>query len=440
MAQRLDESAPAQTTAREQIRQFAPRLIVLALMCVLVQGLMGLSYMGAFGKPEAKKAPFIVVSHTEGNAGYIANKLNAIDGQPVLATISTDEKAAIEQVKKDKAVGVYVFNPSKTEKNPKDTLYYASAQGASRAQVAQTVATKTSQNAKRGLVTHDVVKAAPDDARGTAAFYLVLAWMVGAYLLPASMTTVVGNRSHTAIGARMRLLLFAGYAVLSGIVGTLVAQHMLDALPGPFWKMSAMGMALVFAVSTFTFGLTSAFGSLGVGLAILLFVILGNPSAGGAFAYDVLPEPWRSVGPYLPNGAGVDAVRSTAYFGGVDLTRPLWVVAVWGVIGLWILFMIGNNTYRFAPGGVDASDDDGVGAVGEFVEHQLGHHPPHRQEGGRGPGYERESRERASEAASNDDVDGRGDGGDRTAELPLRRDRRERHDTADHPGDGDAPA
>ena len=57
MAQRLDESAPAQTTAREQIRQFAPRLIVLALMCVLVQGLMGLSYMGAFGKPEAKKAP-----------------------------------------------------------------------------------------------------------------------------------------------------------------------------------------------------------------------------------------------------------------------------------------------------------------------------------------------------------------------------------------------
>ena len=49
MAQRLDESAPAQTTAREQIRQFAPRLIVLALMCVLVQGLMGLSYMGALG-------------------------------------------------------------------------------------------------------------------------------------------------------------------------------------------------------------------------------------------------------------------------------------------------------------------------------------------------------------------------------------------------------
>ena len=133
-------------------------------------------------------------------------------------------------------------------------------------------------------------------------------------------------------------------------------------------------------------------------------------------------------------------MRSIAYFGGVDLTRPLWVVAVWGVIGLWILFMIGNNTYRFAPGGVDASDDDGVGAVGEFVEHQLGHHPPHRQEGERGPGYERESRERASEAASNDDVDGRGDGGDRTAELPLRRDRRERHDTADHPGDGDAQA
>lgn len=374
MAQRLDDAAePVTADARSQVRQYAPRLIVLALMCVVVQALMGLSYMGAFGKPEAKKAPFIVVSHSAGNAGYIANKLNAIDGRPVLATISTDEKAALGQVKKDKAVGAYVFNPSETEKHPKDTLYYASAQGASRAQVAQTVATKVAEQAKRGLVTHDVVKTAPDDTRGTAAFYLVLAWMVGAYLLPASMTTVVGNRAHTALGARMRLLLFAGYAVLSGIAGTFVAQHVLDALPGPFWKIAAMGMVLVFAVSTFTFGLTSAFGSLGVGFAILLFVILGNPSAGGAFAYDVLPEPWRSVGPYLPNGSGVDAVRSLAYFGGGDLTRPLWVVAVWGLIGLWILFMVGNNTYRFAPGGEDRTDDDGIGVVGEFVEHHLGH-------------------------------------------------------------------
>lgn len=366
-------AVPARREQSEFIREMRPRMIILALMCVVVQALMGLSYMGAFGKPEAKKAPFIVVSHHASNAGYIANKLNAIDGQPVLATISTDEKGSIEKVKHDEAVGVYVFNPSKTDKKPKDTLYYASAQGASRAQVAQTVASGVSKEAKRGLATHDVVKSQPDDSRGTAAFYLVLSWLVGAYLLPSAMTTAVGTRARSARGARLRLLLFAGYAVLSGIVGTLVAQYALDALRGDFWPIAAMGAALVFAVSTFTYGLTSMFGTLGIGLSILIFVILGNPSAGGAFAYDVLPEPWRTVGPYLPNGAGVDAVRSLSYFGGVDLTRPLWVVLGWALAGLWMIWMIGNNTYRFAAGGVSEIEDDATGVVGEFVEHRLPH-------------------------------------------------------------------
>lgn len=372
----MAQQAPsAEAQKRSDIRALAPRLIMLALMCVVVQALMSVSYMGAFGKPEAKHAPFLVVSHAEGNAGYIANKLNAAEGEPATATITTDEQWAIDQVKHDKVVGAYVFNPSKDDKNPKDTLYYASAQGASRATVAQTVATRTAEQAKRGLVQHDLVPAASDDTRGTAAFYLVLAWMVGAYLLPASMTMVAGSRSHSALGARLRLLLFAGYAVLSGLAGTWVAQYWLDALHGSFWAISLMGMALVFAVSTFTYGLTSLFGSMGVGLAILLFVILGNPSAGGAFAYDVLPEPWRTVGPYLPNGAGVDAVRSLSYFGGVDLTRPLWVVAVWGAIGLWIVFMVGNNTYRFAPGGYEHAEDDGLGVLGDYVTHHLpGHH------------------------------------------------------------------
>lgn len=386
---------------RSFIRQMAPRMILLALMCVVVQGLMGLSYMGAFGKPEAKRAPFIVASTTEGNAGYIANKLNAVDGQPVIATISTNEKDAIEQVKRDHAVGVYVFNPSKSEKNPKDDLYFASAQGASRVAIAQTVASKVAQEGKRGLVQHDVVPAAADDTRGTASFYLVLAWMVGAYLLPSAMTTAVGTRARSAIGARLRLGLFAGYAVLSGLVGTFIAQHMLDALHGSFWTVSLLGMGLVFAVSTFAYGLTSLLGTIGIGLSILLFVILGNPSAGGAFAYDVLPEPWRTVGPYLPNGAGVDAVRSLSYFGGVDLQRPLLVILVWGLVGLWIIWMVGNNTYRFSPTGTSMPEDEAVGALGEFVEHHLPHHRDQADAA---------SHERGRHAAGRDDADTSGAG------------------------------
>lgn len=357
------------------IRRVAPRLIILAVLCVGIQALMALSYMGAFGKSEPSKAPFIVVSHHEGNAGYVANKLNALPSHPVVATISTDEAWAKKQVQKNKAVGVYVFNPSLTSKQQTSDLYYGSAQGAARAEIAKEVGSGAAQQAKSTLTTHDLVPSSPNDTRGTAPFYLVLAWMVGAYLLPSSMSTLVGTRAQSALGARLRLLLFAGYAVLSGLVGTALAQHGLDALRGDYWKISLIGMAVVFTVSTFTYGLTSIVGTAGIGMAIILFVILGNPSAGGAFNYDVLPQPWRTVGPWLPNGAGVDAVRSLSYFGGVDLTRPLWVLFVWFLVGLWMVFMVGNNTYRFAPGGEAPIEDDAVGVLGEYFEHHAHREP-----------------------------------------------------------------
>ena len=363
---------------KARIRNLAPRLIVLAILCVGTQALMGLSYMGAFGKPDAKRAPFIVVSSTQGNAAYIANKLNKVKGDPVVATISTDQSAAIDEVKKDHAVGVYVFHPTTDNKKP-DHLYYATAQGASRAALAQKVATDVAKQGNRKLQQTDLVKVQAEDSRGTASFYLVLAWLVGAYLLPSAMSTAAGTRAQTALGARLRLLLFVGYALLSGAVGAAIALYGLESLRGDYWQIAGMGALLVFTVSTFTYGLTSMFGTMGIGLAILLFVILGNPSAGGAFAYDLLPEPWRTVGPYLPNGAGVDAIRSLSYFGGVDLGRPFAVIALWLAGGLWMIFMVGNNTYRFAPGGVSHPEDESVGAVGEAIEHKL-HMLPERDE------------------------------------------------------------
>lgn len=358
------------TEQKERIRALAPRLIVLALLCVGVQVLMGLSYMGAFGKPDAKRAPFIVVSSTQQGAQAIADKLNAIPGDPVVAKVSTNKAWALDEVKKDHVVGVYDFQPSRDGKTP-DHLYFGTAQGSSRASLAQDVGRQVAQQGKRQLQTHDIVVAQKEDSRGTASFYLVLAWLVGAYLLPSAMSTVAGTRAETALGARLRLALFVGYAIISGMAGAALALYGLESLRGSFWAISAVGALVVFTVSTFTFGLTSTFGTMGIGLAILLFVVLGNPSAGGAFAYDVLSEPWRSVGPYLPNGAGVDAVRSVAYFGAVDLGRPLTVLGAWTIVGLLMILIVGMKTYRAAASGVSYPEDEAVGAFGEALERKF---------------------------------------------------------------------
>lgn len=68
-----------------------------------------------------------------------------------------------------------------------------------------------------------------------------------------------------------------------------------------------------------TLALQALTGIVGIGLAVLIIVIAGYPSAGGAFPLPMLPDFWQAIGPALPPGAGTWVARSIAYFkGNVD--------------------------------------------------------------------------------------------------------------------------
>jgi hypothetical protein len=75
------------------------------------------------------------------------------------------------------------------------------------------------------------------------------------------------------------------------------------------------------------------FGVLGIGVTVLLFVVLGNPSAGGAYQAALLPPFWRALASALPNGAGTGAVRQIVYFGAHGVTAHLLVICAWLVGG-----------------------------------------------------------------------------------------------------------
>jgi hypothetical protein len=85
-----------------------------------------------------------------------------------------------------------------------------------------------------------------------------------------------------------------------------------------------------------------------IGLAILLVVVLGNPSAGGAYAGPLLPEFWREIGPALIPGAGTWLTRSLAYFDGHAVGGPLLVLGGWAVAGtlLTLLTAMARRDYR----------------------------------------------------------------------------------------------
>jgi hypothetical protein len=116
-----------------------------------------------------------------------------------------------------------------------------------------------------------------------------------------------------------------------------------------------LGALVVFGVGAITLALQALTGIVGIGLAVLIIVIGGNPSAGGAFPLPMLPAFWKAIGPWLPPGAGTWSARSIAYFEGNALTGPLLVLAAWAVVGVVVTLVLSARRGRPVNGSIDLS-------------------------------------------------------------------------------------
>jgi len=75
-------------------------------------------------------------------------------------------------------------------------------------------------------------------------------------------------------------------------------------------------------------------------------VVLGNPSAGGAYQAALLPPFWRALTGALPNGAGVDSVRRIVYFGGRGVGGDLLVIALYAIGGVAVAVLVARRRER----------------------------------------------------------------------------------------------
>ena len=87
---------------------------------------------------------------------------------------------------------------------------------------------------------------------------------------------------------------------------------------------------------------------------MLVFVILGNPSAGGAYQTSLLPPFWRWISNALPNGAGTDTVRRIVYLGSNGITGHLVVIALYVVLGAAVALAGSHLQHRRARAAVNA--------------------------------------------------------------------------------------
>ncbi|WP_051796143.1 hypothetical protein [Streptomyces sp. NRRL S-87] len=287
------------------------------------------SYIGAFHQPAPHEIRLAVVTPAPPITDQAVEQLSALPGDPLAPRAVEDEAAALEQIGNRDVDGALLIDPRGT----RDRLLVAGGNGSSLSQALTEVVLRAEAARQRTVVVADVVPVDEGDARGLSAFYLVIGWCVGGYLCAAILAISAGARPANGARAVIRLGALLLYSIVAGLLGAVIAGPVLDALPGSVPALWGLGTLLVFAVGAITLAFQGVAGVIGIGLAILVVVVLGNPSAGGAYPWPLLPPFWRAIGPYFPPGAGTYAARSIAYFKGNDMAMSMWVLAGWAVLG-----------------------------------------------------------------------------------------------------------
>ncbi len=212
----------------------------------------------------------------------------------------------------------------------------------------------------------DVIDVAPpsaDDPRGAGFGSMVLpVFMSGMALAMAAV--LIGHHPHIVAAA-----LPLG-AALVGAAAIGVAMWV-GVLPGGFWGQWLAMSAGMLAIGSVVAGLVHLIGYPGMGLAALVFMLVGMPLAGIAAPPEFLPHVWAAIGQFLPIGATGTALRSAAFFAdggliGRGATTAFAVLIGWIVAG-YALLAISVVTGRAGAGGAP-SGERGASETAEATE------------------------------------------------------------------------
>jgi hypothetical protein len=329
-----------ETTFRQDVSDaLSVPTVVLIVGVLLLQLGFVLSYIGAFHQPSPHRIPIAIVAPAPVLAKVI-DGLNALPGQPLHATPVVGDAAALSLVRNGSTSAALLVSPA----GRTDSLLVATGGGAAVASAVETVIGDVEASQHRSVTVTDAVPVQRGDARGLSGFYLVVGWLVGGYLVAALLGIASGARPTSGRRALVRLLIVALYAVVSGLGGAIIVGPVLGALTGHLLALWALGALLVFCAAAVTMAFQVLFGVFGIALTLLLFVILGNPSAGGAYSASLLPPFWRAISSAIPNGAAVQAVRRIVYFDARDITGNIFVIAAWAIGGAAVALFV--SKYR----------------------------------------------------------------------------------------------
>jgi hypothetical protein len=222
---------------------------------------------------------------------------------------------------------------------PAPHLYVASAAGASVARVLEGAAAAYPQ-----LRVVDTRPLPPSDPAGLDVFYLVIAATILGFLTVFQVRTNAGGLS-----LRRWTVFVLSFGLAASLVLVLVAGPVLHRLALPV--LASWGIVALQLVTVAAFASTMAvlIGRWAILPTFLLFMVVGNPSSGGAVAPPLLPSLFGFVSQWLPSGVTVTALRDAIYFPSHQHVRPIGVLVVWTAACLGAMVVLSHRR-RTSPG------------------------------------------------------------------------------------------
>ncbi len=303
----------------------------LAILAIAAVSLLFIaSYAGALHEPRPHDVPIAV------EAAVPTALAAQLDNSPEIRVVAKSSAAeAMEAIDTRDVYGAVLARARRL------VLVVAPAAGPA---VAEALKAKLVPELRRSGATVAVrtVHPLPDaDSRGLVGFYTVVGWIVGGYLGATFLGLIFGTqpgRRHTV----WRLGALGILALITGFAGAAVANGIGD-WNASLFSLGLVGALTVAAVGAVTVALQSVLGLIGTGLAILIFVVLGNPASGGPFSAELLPGLWRAIGQLIPTGAATTALRNLAYFPDASVTGAVLVIAIWLVAGVVVALALGQR-------------------------------------------------------------------------------------------------
>ncbi|WP_351231598.1 hypothetical protein [Streptomyces sp. NPDC002133] len=211
-------------------------------------------------------------------------------------------------------------------------LEIAGAAGTSTTSVVKSLVDAYAHGAGKHVTTEDVVPLTHFDARGLAGFYMAFGVTLAGFVLGSNALGLA-----TVLHLRHRFRLLAGASLAIGTVAAIIAGPVMGAVPAPVIPL-VLTLALLAAAAAFTTKLLGTYlGPIGIPVATLLLLTVGNATSGATIGADLLPTAARAISALLPPGAAVRAITELSYFNSAHAAGPVITLTLWAAIAALLL-------------------------------------------------------------------------------------------------------